>query len=109
MRQQSDLNPPELNRDSRLINSTIRSAKYKHPNALKHGVYATRALIPGENRKEFEELLAELLDEYKPLDPSLRHAVHCLADSMWRLRRLKKVCSNLALCKHLRPSPPCIQ
>jgi hypothetical protein len=81
---------PALKHDSRLINSTIRSAKYKRPNALKHGVYATAALIPGENRKEFEELLAELLDEYKPLGPSLRHAVHCLADSMWRLRRLKK-------------------
>jgi hypothetical protein len=90
MRKQSDSNLPELNRDSRLINSTIRSAKYKRPNALKHGVYATPTLIPGENPKEFEELLAELLDEYKPLGPSLRHAVHCLADSMWRLRRLKK-------------------
>jgi len=90
MRKQNDSNPPELNRDSRLINSSIRSAKYKRPNALKHGVYATAVLIPGENRKEFEDLLAELLDEYKPSGPSLRHAVHCLADSMWRLRRLKK-------------------
>jgi hypothetical protein len=34
MRKQSDSNLPELNRDSRLINSTIRSAKYKRPNAL---------------------------------------------------------------------------
>jgi hypothetical protein len=59
MRKHSDSNPPELNRDSRLINSTIRSAKYKRPNALKRGVYATPALIPGENRKEFDELLAE--------------------------------------------------
>src|SRR6516162_1413656 len=87
MRKQNDSNPPELNRNS---NSTIRGAKYKRPNALKHGVYATPVIIPGESRKEFEELLAELLDEYKPLGPSLRHAVHCLADSMWRLRRLKK-------------------
>ena len=83
MRKQSDANPPDLNRDSRLINSSIRSARYKRPNALKHGVYATPALIPGENRQEFEELLAELLDEYKPLGPSLRHAVHGLADLMW--------------------------
>jgi hypothetical protein len=90
MRKQNDSNPPAPEHEGRLINSTIRSAKYKRPNALKHGVYATPALIPGENRKEFEELLAELLDEYKPSGPSLRHAVHCLADSMWRLRRLKK-------------------
>jgi len=90
MRKQSDSNPPAPEHEGRLINSTIRTAKYKRPNALKHGVYATAVLIPGENRKEFEDLLAELLDEYKPLGPSLRHAVHCLADSMWRLRRLKK-------------------
>jgi len=57
---------------------------------LKRGVHTTPALIPGEIRHELDELLAELLDEYKPLGPSLRHAVHCLADSMWRLRRLKK-------------------
>jgi hypothetical protein len=90
MRKQNDSNPPAPEHEGRLINSSIRSAKYKRPNAFKHGVYATPALIPGENRKEFEELLAELLDEYKPSGPSLRHAVHCLADSMWRLRRLKK-------------------
>jgi hypothetical protein len=90
MRKQNDSNPPAPEHEGRLINSTIRSTKYKRPNALKHGVYATAVLIPGENRKEFEDLLAELLDEYKPSGPSLRHAVHCLADSMWRLRRLKK-------------------
>ena len=90
MRKQNDSIPSAPEHEGRLINSTIRSAKYKRPNALKHGVYATAALIPGENRTEFEELLAELLDEYKPLGPSLRHAVHCLADPMWRLRRLKK-------------------
>ena len=82
--------PAEFMRDRPLIDSAVRRSKYKRPNALKHGVYATSALIPGENQKEFEELLAELLDEYKPSGPSLRHAVHCLADSMWRLRRLKK-------------------
>jgi hypothetical protein len=82
--------PPEFMRDSPLIDPAVRRSKCKRPNAFKHGVYATPTLIPGENRKEFEELLAELLDEYKPLGPSLRHAVHCLADSMWRLRRLKK-------------------
>jgi hypothetical protein len=90
MRKQNHPIPPAPEHEGRLINSSIRSAKYKRPNALKHGVYATPVLIPGENQKEFEELLAELLDEYKPLGPSLRHAVHCLADSMWRLRRLKK-------------------
>jgi hypothetical protein len=48
MRKHSDSNPPELNRDSRPINSTIRRAKYKRPNALKRGVYATPPSFPGK-------------------------------------------------------------
>jgi hypothetical protein len=82
--------PPAPKQDSRLINLVIRSRKYKRPNAQKHGVFATPVIIPGENLREFHALLAELMDEWKPLGPSLRHAVHCLADSMWRMRRLKK-------------------
>jgi len=90
MRKQNHSIPAVSEHNGRLIDSSLPSRKYKRPNALKHGVYATPTLIPGESRDEFDDLLAELLDEYKPSGPSLRHAVHCLADSMWRLRRLKK-------------------
>jgi hypothetical protein len=90
MRKQNHSIPPALKHDTRLINSVIRSRKYKRPNAQKHGVFATPVIIPGEDRDEFQELLAELVDEWKPSGPSLRHALYCLTDSMWRLRRLKK-------------------
>jgi hypothetical protein len=90
MRNQNHSIPPALKRDAQLINSVIRSRKYKRPNAQKHGVFATPVIIPGEDPSEFQELLAELMDEWQPLGPSLRHAVYCLADSMWRVRRLKK-------------------
>jgi hypothetical protein len=81
--------PPAIKRDSRLIDSVVSSRKYKRPNAQKRGVYATPVIIPGEDPNEFAELLAELLDEWKPKGPSLRNAVHCVAHSMWLLRRLK--------------------
>jgi hypothetical protein len=90
MTKQNSSFPPALKHDDRLIRSVLRSRKYKRHNAQKHGVYATPVIIPGEDRGEFQELLDELLDEFKPVGPSLRHAVYCLADTMWKLRRLKK-------------------
>ena len=71
MRKQSDSNPPELNRHNRLINSSIRSAKYKRPNALKHGVYATPALIQVQNGKPVVVGPAKYA-EAKPIFPVLK-------------------------------------
>jgi len=105
MRKQNCSNTPALKQDSRLINSVIRSRKYKRPNAQKHGVFATPVIIPGEDRGEFDQLLAELTDEWQPSGPSLRHALYGVADTMWRLRRLKKsvqteLCQNTFDPKH---------
>jgi hypothetical protein len=61
--------PPALKPDSRLNNSVARRHKYKSPNALKHGVFADAALIPGEDPNEFNKLYAELIDEWKPSAP----------------------------------------
>ena len=88
MRTQNSSLPPALKRDIQLFNNGRR--KYKRPNAQKHGVFATPVIIPGEDPSEFYHLLADLMVEWKPSGPSLRHALHCLADSMWRMRRLKK-------------------
>ncbi len=72
---------PLAHHNSRLINSIIHSRKYKRPNAQKHGVFATSVIIPGEDQREFQELLAELIDEWKPSGPTLRHALYSLVDS----------------------------
>jgi len=109
MRKQNHSIPPVLKQDSQLINSVIRGRKYKRPNAQKHGVFATPVIIPGEDRHEFQGLLAELMDEWKPLGPSLRHAVHCLADSMWRLRRLKKSVQTELCVNTFDPHHPAFQ
>jgi hypothetical protein len=96
-------------RDIRLLNSVIGGRKHKRPNAQKYGVFATPVIIPGEDYSEFQRLLDELLDEFKPVGPSLRHAVHCLADSMWRLRRLKKAVQTELCVNTFDPQHPAFQ
>ncbi len=37
-----------------------KNSKYKKPNALKHGVFAAAAILPGEDPSEFHDLHAAL-------------------------------------------------
>lgn len=91
MRKQSHSIPPVLKHDSRLNNSVVRGRiKCKRPNALKHGFYAGTPLIPGEDPDEFNNLYAELIDEWKPSGPTLRDGVFELADLRWKQRRLRR-------------------
>jgi hypothetical protein len=109
MRKQNHSISPVLRHNSRLNNSVVSYRKLKRPNAQKHGVFATPVIIPGEDPSEFQALIAELLEEWQPLGPSLRHAAHCLADSMWRLRRLKKSVQT-ELCQNtFDPEHPAFQ
>ena len=109
MRKQDHDLPPDLKRDIRLLNSVIDRRKYKRPNAQKYGIFATPVIIPGEDRDEYFELLAELLVEWNASGPSLRHAVYCLADSMWRLRRLKKAVQTELCTDTFDPKHPAFQ
>jgi hypothetical protein len=90
MRIQDCSNTPSLKHDGQLINSVVRRRKGKRANALKHGFYSGAPLIPGEDPDEFNKLYAELIDEWKPLGPTLRDAVFELANLKWKQRRLRK-------------------
>ena len=90
MRIQNCSNTPSLKHDDRVTNSVTCSPKRKRPNALKHGFYAGAPLIPGEDPDEFNNLYAELIDEWKPSGPTLRDGVFELADLRWKQRRLRK-------------------
>jgi hypothetical protein len=81
--------PPALKPDSRLINAVTRSRKCKRPNAQKHGLFARPLIIPGEDPREFDQILAELIAEWKPAGPTLRDALSDLAETKFRKRRLK--------------------
>jgi hypothetical protein len=90
MRRQIQSISPAIKQDGRLNNSVALSRKWKRPNAQKHGLFAKPVLIQGEDLREFDQLLAELIKEWKPLGPTLRDAVFDLADLKWHKRRLRK-------------------
>ena len=63
--------------------------KDRSKNALKHGAFSRELILPGESKKEYELLLAELEAEYSPSGPSEIYLVNHLASLLWRERRLE--------------------
>ena len=63
--------------------------KDRSKNALKHGAFSRELILPGERRKDYERLLAELEAEYSPSGPSEIYLVNHLASLLWRERRLQ--------------------
>jgi hypothetical protein len=65
----------------------MRNQKWKHPNALKHGVYASMAIVPGEDPQQFKELHSALVEEWEPAGATEQDAVLTIAKAVWRKRR----------------------
>lgn len=84
----------------------MRNQKYKHPNAFKHGVFAETAILPGEDRQEFEELHAHSLEEWKPDGPTEEDAVLSIAKAFWNKRRLQKYLDVQFFKNSRNPSHP---
>ena len=57
---------------------------------VKHGAFAKTAILPGEDRREFEELHSALIEEWAPVGPTEEDAVLSIAKGVWRKRRLQK-------------------
>jgi hypothetical protein len=105
MRIQNCSNTPSLKHDDRVTNSVTCSPKRKRPNALKHGFYAGAPLIPGEDPDEFNNLYAELIDEWKPSGPTLRDGVFELEVET---ASPQKIHANEAKFNRLRTAQPCL-
>jgi hypothetical protein len=60
-------------------------------NALKHGLLARDAVLPGEDPAEFEAQLAALEADIQPGDALERELVRQIADAQWRMRRLVRL------------------
>jgi hypothetical protein len=60
-------------------------------NALKHGLTAKIALIPGEDEEEYKEFCLGLMDFWSPCDQGERAHVEELINIQWRLRRAQKL------------------
>jgi hypothetical protein len=57
-------------------------------NALKHGILAQLAVLPHEDKAQFDELLEALIIEHNPAGPTEMHLVEELASIIWRKRRV---------------------
>jgi hypothetical protein len=63
-------------------------------NAITHGLHASDTIIDSphlqEDRSEYEDLVAQLVDELKPVGSMQEHLVLKIANCMWRYRRAIK-------------------
>jgi hypothetical protein len=60
-------------------------------NALKHGLLARDAVLPGEDPAEFDAQLAALEDALHPEDALEQELVRQIADAQWRMQRLARL------------------
>ena len=60
-------------------------------NALKHGLMAQDAVIPGEDPAAFDRHLSNVEDTYLPRNYVEKQIVHQIADTMWRIKRLSRI------------------
>lgn len=73
------------------LSAVVPSASYEATrfNALQHGVLSRHAVLPWEDRREYQALLDALAAEHVPQGPTEEHLVEELAGIVWRKRRLR--------------------
>src|SRR5216683_2504052 len=64
-------------------------------NALKHGLDAASAIIPGEDPAEFEAVAADYRAEFRPRTPAEVFHVDTMLRADWQKRRLQRVETDL--------------
>ncbi len=75
-------------------------------NALRHGLYARDVVLPGEDRAEYDAMLAELTEEFAPQGRYETTLVRRLADIWWRLGRSAAIEAGLLSPTWDGPMPP---
>ena len=65
--------------------------KPRQKNALAHGIYGQDILLPWESRKDFEKLLADLRDDFRPVVSMQNDIVFDLAHLRWQKYRVHKM------------------
>src|SRR5688572_18996317 len=60
-------------------------------NALKHGMTASTAVLPYEDADSYAELREAFIDTYKPANAVEASLVETIANSYWRLLRVRRV------------------
>jgi hypothetical protein len=66
----------------------VRRFNLKQSNALKHGVYSTIGLLPGESPAKFKKHQEDVIDEFRPNGPVEHDIVMTIACTLWRKQNL---------------------
>jgi hypothetical protein len=80
--------------------------KRKHLNAIKHGVFSSMAILPGEDLDEYGALLEAFSSEWSPEGPTEVDAVYTLTNCVWGKRRIRKSIAQKVELRSLDPDHP---
>ena len=69
-------------------------------NALKHGLWAARAVLPDEDPEAFEALRQSMIEQFKPVFPLEAELVEEVATVLWRLRRIPQIEAGILELQH---------
>jgi hypothetical protein len=67
-----------------------KTSRTKSKNALIHGIYSRDVILSFESREDFETLLSDLRDEWRPDGCIENEVVFHVAQLRWQKRRLVK-------------------
>ena len=91
MRTEKQINASRENAKKSTGPRTTEGKANSSKNALKHGLMAQDAVIPGEDPAEFDRHLSKLEDTYLPRNYVEKQIVHQIADTMWSIKRLSRI------------------
>ena len=80
--------------------------KRKHLNAIKHGVFSSMAILPGEDLDEYGALVEAFGSEWSPEGPTEVDALYTLINCVWRKRRIRKFIAERVELRSLDPDHP---
>jgi hypothetical protein len=90
--------PSEINRANAQHSTgpvTEAGKKASSLNALRHGLTAQIAVLPGEDLAAYQRHVKSFNDEYNPKGATESHLVQALADTAWRLNRVAALETNV--------------
>jgi hypothetical protein len=80
--------------------------KLKYPNAQKHAVFSKFLVLPGEDRRQFQQLLDEVIEEWHPDGATEDDAVLCIAKGIWLKLRFQSFLEVKLTEKIIDPGHP---
>jgi hypothetical protein len=71
-------------------------------NALKHGLFSAKLLLPHEDVAAYESLVAAIFAHHKPVTEAEKLVIQSVADTEWKLFRIDRVESGIYAYGHLK-------